>query len=117
MTLEEHEKRLAVLEKLSENCDEQRTDTNKRLVGLERKLDSHLLATNASQLETAKAVTRLATTVEGMALDLKDALVGASLAVSHETQWRVIGKLATVISASIIVVVSAAWTVFSFVAK
>ena len=117
MTLDNHEKRLAVLEKLSETCDQQRIDDRARVQRLESKLDKHLETTSASQLETAKAVTRLAGAVEDISEDLKGALQGAALAVSHDQVWKAIGKVGTIVGAVAMVVISAAWAIFIFIPK
>lgn len=111
--MDNHEARITVLEKLSENCDLQRSDTNKRLDNLEDKLDKHLEMSSSSQIEMTRSVTRLVTTVETMADDLKTALHGSVLAVKHETVARVllwIGGIA-------VTAIGGGWAVFVFLAS
>lgn len=113
MSLENHDKRIAVLEKLSENCDQQRTDTNNRLVHLEGRLDEHLVTNAKSQLEMSVALTRLVTSVESMADDIKSALTGSLLAVKHET----IAQALLWVGSITVTCGAAAWAVFQFFIK
>lgn len=109
----DHETRIAVLEKLSENCDLQRQDTNRRLETLETQFDVHLAQSASSNLEMTRSVTQLVVTVQGLADDLKTALHGSLLAVKHET----IAKALVWGGSVIIGLVGGAWAVFTHFAS
>ena len=110
MSLENHDKRISVLEKLSENCDQQRSDTNNRLGHLEGRLDEHLVSNAKSQTDLAVSLTRLVVSVEGMADDLRGALAGSLLAVKHET----IAQAVIWVGATIVTLGAGAWAVFQY---
>ena len=102
--MNDHEARISVLEKLSENCDQQRADTHRRLEVLEEKFDQHLV-TNAI------AVTRLVTSVEAIQDDIKTALRGSLIAVKHEIIFLTLTKIGAVAT----VVIGAAWAIFKYI--
>lgn len=111
--MNDHEARIAVLEKLSQSCDQQREDTNRRIDHLEGKLDEHLASNAASQVEMTRAVTRLVTTVESMADDLKTALTGSLLAVKHET----IAQALLWVGAGLVTLAGGGWAIFTWLVK
>lgn len=105
-----HEARIAVLEKLSENCDQQRQDTLARVAHLEVRLDEHLVTNAKSQLELSISLTRLVTLVENMADDIKQALTAGVLAVKHET----IAQALMWFGAAAVSLAAAGWAIFTY---
>lgn len=104
------EARIAVLEKLSENCDAQREDTLSRMKDLEARFDEHLVENSKGQIEMTRAVTRLVTSVEQIQADLKGALTGSLLAVKHETIMQAL----LWVGAALVTLSGGAWAVFTF---
>lgn len=106
----DHEVRISILEQLTLSCDKSRTETNVRIDNLEERLDTSMQNTAQSQLAMTNSVTRLVTSVEAMADDIKTALTGSLLAVKHETIVTALMWAGTVLAG----LVGAGWTLFLY---
>lgn len=118
MSPENHEKRISTLEIIAETGERHRQDLNKRVDYIEQRFDNHLVHNSSIQLKTAEEVGRLASAVENIGVDVKDAIVASTEAKSNMLTAKGIW-IAVVSMASAGVVASAAvWAIFTyFIAK
>jgi len=104
------EARVSVLETRSEVCDDQHVKTQLRLTAMEDKHDEFQARINSSNLEVSRAVTHLTVTLEGIGDKMTEMMPMAKLAAKHE----IIAATATKIAAGLVVVLSAAWAIFTY---
>jgi len=118
MSPENHEKRISLLEVLAENGEKQRLADQKRVDYIETKMDAHLVQTSKNQEATAREVGRLASAVENIGADVKDALVASSDAKANMLTAKAVWSAVLAMAAAGTVASTAVWAIFTyFIAK
>lgn len=114
MSPEDHEKRISMLEVIAENGEKAREDLNKRVNYVESRLDSHLVQNAQNAQKTAEEIGRLASAVENIGSDVKEAIVASAEAKANMLTARAIWSVILAMGAAGTVASTAIWAVFTY---
>lgn len=116
MSNENHERRISMLEIIAETGEKHRQDTIKRIDYVESRLDSHLIQNAQTQMKTAEEVGRLASAVENIGLDVKDAIVASTEAKTNMLTAKAVWATILAMAGAGTVATAAVWTLFTYLA-
>lgn len=107
--------RISVLEKIAESHDKRIMDIEEFHRNVVDRFDQKILIDAANHVSMEKTLTKAVTSIDNLASDLRDTLLIASdantIAKRHEAVFATVSK----ISAIFVLVVSALWTVFTYI--